>query len=102
MNEPNRALEPTIVDDETTLTTSELCRSCRVDVVEIETWGAEGVLAPAGTGRDGWRFSGTSIARMRVARRLSRDLDVNPPGVALALELMDEIAALRARLARRG
>jgi chaperone modulatory protein CbpM len=33
---------------------------------------------------------------------LTRDLEVNPPGVALALDLLDEIAALQARLQRVG
>jgi chaperone modulatory protein CbpM len=34
--------------------------------------------------------------------RLARDLEVNPPGVALAIDLMVEIDALRARLHRLG
>jgi chaperone modulatory protein CbpM len=33
---------------------------------------------------------------------LSRDLEINPAGVALALDLLDQIAALRARLQRGG
>jgi len=33
---------------------------------------------------------------------LTRDLEVNTPGVALALELLDEIAELRSQLARAG
>jgi chaperone modulatory protein CbpM len=33
---------------------------------------------------------------------LAQDLEINPPGVALALELLDQIAALRRRLQRAG
>ena len=47
-----------------------------------------------------WRFGGARCARMRVATRLSRDLEINSPGVALALDLLDEIEALEARLRR--
>ena len=32
---------------------------------------------------------------------LSRDLEVNPPGIALALDLMDQIETLNARLLRK-
>jgi chaperone modulatory protein CbpM len=49
-----------------------------------------------------WRFSGSSLRRARLALRLSQDLEVNAPGVALALDLMDEIEELRARLHRLG
>lgn len=49
-----------------------------------------------------WRFSGSALRRLRRAMSLSRDLEVNPPGVALALDLLDEIEALRARLHRLG
>ena len=38
----------------------------------------------------------------RLAWRLTQDLEINPPGVALALDLLDEIAALRAGVRRRG
>ncbi|MDT3678258.1 MAG: chaperone modulator CbpM [Burkholderiaceae bacterium] len=49
-----------------------------------------------------WRFSGSALRRARLATSLSRDLEVNPPGVALALDLIDEIDALRAMLHRMG
>ena len=40
--------------------------------------------------------------RARVAVRLTRDLELNTPGVALALDLLDEIHELRSQLARSG
>ena len=49
-----------------------------------------------------WRFSGSALRRARLAFSLARDLEVNPPGVALALDLIDEIGALRAMLHRMG
>ena len=49
-----------------------------------------------------WRFEGPSLRRARLALALTRELEINPPGVALALDLLDEIAALRASLRRAG
>ena len=45
-----------------------------------------------------WRFAATTIVRVEKARRLQNDLGVNLPGVALALQLLDRIDALEARV----
>jgi chaperone modulatory protein CbpM len=58
----------------------------------------EGVLEPLGPGGPQWRFAATSVVRVRKAQRLQRDLGVNLPGIALALQLLDRIDALEARL----
>lgn len=89
-----------IVEDEIALTTIELCRAGNASEAHIELWVGEGVLQPSGASPEEWRFSGQALRRVRVATRLSRDLDVNPPGVALVLDLLDEIEQLEARLRR--
>ena len=66
------------------------------------SWVSEGVLEPIGEAPTEWRFAGQSLRRARLALSLTRDLELNPPGVALALDLLDEIAALQARLQRLG
>ena len=48
--------------------------------------------------REDWRFTGLHLHRAKVAMRLHRDLGVNFAGAALALELMDELQALKAKL----
>jgi len=60
------------------------------------------VLEPNGEQPREWRFTGPALRRARLALRLTRDLELNPPGVALALDLLDEIEALKARLQRAG
>jgi chaperone modulatory protein CbpM len=40
------------------------------------------------------------VIRVRRAVRLQRDLELNLPGTALALELIDEIEQLRCRVRR--
>ncbi len=103
MNQTNIPfIQGTVVEEEVHLTLVELCQACSADEEHVMTWVFEGVLEPAGESPQDWRFSGESLRRARLALRLSNDLELNPPGVALALDLLDEIAALRARLPRVG
>ena len=55
----------------------------------------EGVLNVIEVNTTEWHFSGAALRRARLALRLERDLELNLAGVALALELMDELEALR-------
>ena len=89
-----------IVEEEILLTFVELCQACDAGEEHVRAWVVEGVLDPIGGSPKEWLFSGESLRRARMALRLSRDLEINPSGVALALDLLDEIAALRRRLSR--
>jgi len=42
------------------------------------------------------------LSRTKTAMRLSTDLEINTPGLALALQLLDQISELRAQLVRIG
>ena len=95
-------LQGTVVEEQVQLTLVELCQACSAEQEHVQAWVVEGVLEPVGGSPQEWRFSGESLRRARLALRLSRDLEINPSGVALALDLLDEIAALRARLQRLG
>lgn len=87
----------TILDDSVTLSLRELCRLCGVNAERIMDMVDEGVVEPRGVNPQDWRFGGKAIVRVQVALRLQRDLRVNLAGAALALDLLDEIAALRRR-----
>jgi chaperone modulatory protein CbpM len=90
-----------VVEEDVQLTLVELCRASRAPEDQVRVWVVEGVLAPIGASPQEWRFAGASLRRARLALTLTRELDVNAPGVALALDLMDEIDALKASLRRR-
>jgi chaperone modulatory protein CbpM len=91
-----------IVEESTQMSLADLCRACSAREEQVTTWVFEGVLEPAGERPPEWRFGGRSLQRARTAMRLTRDLEINPPGVALALELLEQIARLEARLMREG
>jgi chaperone modulatory protein CbpM len=96
----NRPLDISVVEEAGPMTLAEFARACRAQEEMIHHWVAEGVLSPAGDAPATWRFEGVALRRARLALTLTRELDINVPGVALALDLMDEIEALRARLRR--
>ncbi len=91
-----------ILEEQTELTLTEVCQACAVGVEYIVELVDEGVLDPLGREPQRWRFTGTHLRRVTVALRLQRDLGVNLAGVALALQLLDELEALHARLRKTG
>ncbi len=87
-----------ILDEMGEVTLADLTRVARVHAEWVMELVEEGVLEPVAPGGPQWRFSATSVVRVQKAQRLQRDLGVNLPGIALALELLDRIDALEARL----
>lgn len=95
-------LSAIILEEQMALTLAELSHACAVPAEFIVELVGEGVIAPLGREPHRWRFSGTHLRRATVAMRLQRDLGVNLAGAALALQLLDELDALRARLKKSG
>ena len=91
-----------VVEDEVELSLADLCRACEADrevIVELVSYG---LLDAEGTDPTDWRFAGSSLRRGRVALRLIRSLEVNVAGAAVAVELIEQIEALRGALAVSG
>jgi chaperone modulatory protein CbpM len=93
-----RAIVAHVLEDQTGLTLDDLCRACNAPPEWLYALVEEGALDPPGAGVAEWRFTGVHLRQARVAVRLQRDLGVNPAGAALALQLMDELAHVRAHL----
>jgi len=91
-------IEASVVENEVHMSIVELSHASRTPQELIMSWVSEGVLSPAGSSPEDWRFSGDSLRRAKTAAHLTHDLELNVPGVALALDLLDESAQLRARL----
>jgi chaperone modulatory protein CbpM len=94
------AIVPETIDPTVMCTLEELCVSCNVDADWIAQLVEYAIIEPVGQTRSDWRFASLSVVRVAKAKRLGRDLDISPSGLALVLDLLDEIDALRSRLQR--
>lgn len=94
-------LSGNIVENETRLSLRQLCNTCAVRAEYIIELVEEGFIEPCGVEKSHWCFSAVTIKRVQKAKRLQRDLGINLAGVALVIDLIDEIEHLRARLGHR-
>jgi chaperone modulatory protein CbpM len=92
--------KPILLDERVRFTLVELCDVCRISADYVLEVVDEGILEPEGSEPAQWRFCASDLRRLQTALRLQRDLRVNLAGAALALHLLEELEALRARLAR--
>lgn len=87
-------LSGVVLDRRTTFTLVEFSSACGVERERVVEMVEEGVIEPISEHED-WRFHGEALVRAKRALRLVRDLGLNWPGAALALDLLDEIERLR-------
>lgn len=99
-NDLRSLLTGDVMEENVELTLAELCRACEVPTERVFELIEESVVEPVGPDPAHWRFSGISVRRVRCALRLERDLGVNSAGAALALDLLEELEIMRARLQR--
>jgi chaperone modulatory protein CbpM len=84
-----------IFEEGAVLSVADLARMFAVEERHIVALVEEGVITALEINTTEWRFSGADIRRARIALRLERDLGINLPGVALALELLEELEPFR-------
>lgn len=87
-----------ILQSTTICSLDEVCEACNVEAAWVAELVEHGVIEPVDQSGASWRFSSLTLVRVAKAKRLERDFSLNTPGTALALELLDEIEDLRARL----
>ena len=120
-NKPNETLTELrgiILDEQSVLTLVEISNACAVQTEYIIELVDEGLITPEVSSEvspeisprfspemyepHSWRFTGMHLRLVRIASHLQSDLGVNLAGVGLALQLLDEVEALRTRLNARG
>jgi chaperone modulatory protein CbpM len=84
-----------LFEDGARVSVRDLSRLLSVEEHHIVELVEEGVITALEIDSTEWRFAGTEVRRARIALRLERDLGVNLPGAALALELLEELEQLR-------
>ena len=88
-----------ILEEQGSLTLIEICQNCQTPEETIINLIEYGVISPlAGTRKNDWHFHQSALVRADKALRLKRDLNINNAGIALVLELMDEIKCLKTQL----
>jgi chaperone modulatory protein CbpM len=95
-----KLLSGEIFEEEIELSLADLCRVCQLPAERVFELVEQGVVEPIGRHPVRWRFQGISVRRVRCALRLEQDLGVNVAGAALAIDLLEELERLRARLRR--
>lgn len=87
-----------VMDEEHQITLYELCEVCHAESGWVVSLVEYGVLNPQGEKPESWQFSGLDIDRSKKAWRLQHDLQINLEGLAIVLDLLDELDDLRDQL----
>ena len=88
-----------ILDDDLRLTLRELSVQGGTHAEFVMELVEYGVLRPEGRQPREWRFPGSDLVLLKRALRLRQDFDLNLSGLALTLELLEEIRGLRREVA---
>jgi chaperone modulatory protein CbpM len=89
------------------LTLEQLCSVCALERDWLVVRVREGLIpveggADASISYTAWRFTTTTLARVRRMREIERSYDAAPELAALVADMLEEMDALRARLRRAG
>ncbi len=98
MTKEIEAFTAEIVDEATQYGLKDICEVCGVHAERVVEMVEAGIIQARGDKPTSWRFSAVSVMRSRRALRLQRDLEINAPGLAVTLELLDEVESLRAQV----
>jgi len=93
-NDPSPALDGEVLEDYC-LSLQQLCHSATAEPEFILQLVEYEVLLPQGDQDENWQFQANDLARLRRAQRLMQDFELNLPGLALIMRLLDELAELR-------
>ena len=86
------------LDDQHQLSFDELCRMCHVQADRIFAMVEQGLIEPFGASPNEWHFSANDFRRTRTALRLQKDLEINLAGIAIILDLLDEMRIMEHKI----
>ena len=84
------------------LTLEQLCSVCALERDWLVVRVRDGLIPAEGESDADWRFTVTTLSRVRRMREIERTYDAAPELAALVADLLEEMDALRARLGRAG
>jgi chaperone modulatory protein CbpM len=92
-----QVIEAHVLGEGDWIAASEICALCRLDLEVVFELAAHGLISPREAAGQ-WQVPATALPRLQVAGRLMRDLGLNAPGAALALELLEAQRDLERRI----
>lgn len=95
MMNDNNAPEGRYVEENFILNITEVCQSLGIQKQWIFEVIDEGIIHPLPSKSSSPKFDQTAIRRIRTSICLQRDLGINLSGIALVLDLLDEIEELK-------
>jgi len=96
-----------MTDDDACLSVEELCSVCALEREWLVVRVREGLIPATGSADSrsadtAWRFTTTTLARVRRMREIERTYDAAPELAALVADMLEELDALRAQMHRAG
>jgi len=95
MADERQALAAEPVTDAGEYRLKDMCEMCGTNAEYVVELVEAGIIDVHGDTPAVWLFSSAAVMRSRKALRLQRDLEINMPGIAVALALLDEMETLR-------
>jgi chaperone modulatory protein CbpM len=89
-----------LISSARTFTLRETCLVCGAEAARVIELVEFGVVIPEGAAPESWAFSEPEVLRFKKALRLHRDLGIDPAGLALVLDLLDQIERLHREVER--
>jgi chaperone modulatory protein CbpM len=84
------------------LTLEQLCSVCALERDWLVVRVREGLIPVEGKADGEWRFTTTTLLRVRRMHEIERSYEAAPELAALVADMLEEMDALRARLRRAG
>ena len=84
------------------LTLEQLCSVCALERDWLVVRVRDGLIPAEGESDSEWRFTTSTLSRVRRMRDIERSYDAAPELAALVADMLEELDALRARLRRGG
>lgn len=80
------------------ITLEELCEACQISKDFLYHLIEYQIIRPHGQSQDEWIFDVAQLRRVQTALRLQRDLEVNLAGIAVVLDLLEEVNEMREQM----
>ncbi len=94
----NKLIAGEIIDEKITFTISQICQQCDIPKELLLQMMEHGLFEFYQQDQDEYRIDINGLKQIEIAFHLHKDLEINIPGIAVIIELRDELEQLRTEL----